>query len=43
MFNHLKRLYDAGALTIESLQSAVEKEWITPAQYEGICGETYTI
>ena len=41
MFNRLKRLYEAGQLTIEGLMNAVNKGWITEDQYKEITGEDY--
>ena len=36
MFENLKRLYDAGRLTVQGIQSAVAKGWITAEQAEEI-------
>ena len=36
MFENLKRLYDAGRLTAQGLQSAVARKWITAEQAEEI-------
>lgn len=42
MFDRLKRLYENGRLTDESLRAAVEPNaWITPDQYEEITGKPY--
>lgn len=42
MFDRLKRLYNAGRLTDESLRAAVEPNaWITPEQYEEITSQPY--
>lgn len=36
MFNRLKKLYDAGKITEDGLQKAVEKGWITQEEYDEI-------
>lgn len=41
MFERLKRLYDAGTLTIVGLKNAVVRAWITAEQYEEITGVAY--
>ncbi|MFS1511762.1 XkdX family protein [Chengkuizengella sp. SCS-71B] len=38
MFQTLKRLYDAGRLNEAGLQNAVNKGWITQAQFNLIKG-----
>ncbi|MFS1511335.1 XkdX family protein [Chengkuizengella sp. SCS-71B] len=38
MFQTLKRLYDAGRLNETGLQNAVDKGWITQAQFNLIKG-----
>ncbi len=42
MYDRLKRLYDAGMLSITGLANAVVREWIDAAQYEEITGEVYS-
>lgn len=41
MFTNLKRLWDGSKLTIEQLQNAVVKDWITPEQFFEITGVDY--
>ncbi|UOO38260.1 XkdX family protein [Oscillospiraceae bacterium CM] len=43
MFERLKRLFDAGTLTIDGLKNAVVKDWVTTEQYEEITGQTYAV
>ncbi|MBQ6807575.1 MAG: XkdX family protein [Firmicutes bacterium] len=38
-FGSVKRLYDAGKLSLNGVYGAVERGWITAAQYEEITGE----
>lgn len=41
MKTRLKKLYDAGRLPLDGLRNAVEKGWITAADYQEISGEAY--
>ena len=41
MKTRLKKLYDAGRLTLAGLRNAVAKGWITAADYQEISGEAY--
>ena len=41
MFDRLKRLYDTHRLTKDGLKIAVEKNLLTPEEYEEIVGEKY--
>ena len=42
MYNTLLRLYTDKSLTTTGLKNAVEKNWISPEQYQEIIGEVYT-
>lgn len=39
MFERLKMLYEQGRIDKAGLLKAVERKWITPAQYKEIVGE----
>jgi hypothetical protein len=41
MFETIQRLYNEGRLNNEGVGNAVEKNWITPEQYEEITGNPY--
>jgi uncharacterized XkdX family phage protein len=41
-FEKVKMYYDAGLWDKMRVRNAVEKEWITAAEYEEITGEVYT-
>lgn len=41
-FEKVKKYYDAGLWDKMRVRNAVEKEWITAAEYEEITGEVYT-
>ena len=38
MFERLKRLYNEGRLTVEALENAVRRGWITEEQKQEIIG-----
>jgi len=41
MYERIKRLYEEGRLDKQGVANAVERGWITPAQYQEITGEPY--
>lgn len=41
-YNLVKNYYDHGLWDINRVHKAVEKNWITAAEYEEITGEPYT-
>lgn len=41
-YNTVKKYYDKGLWKIGAVRNAVEKGWITAAEYELITGEAYT-
>lgn len=40
-YNKVKDYYDNGLWTIDRVRKAVDKGWITEAEYEEITGEKY--
>lgn len=41
IFDSLTRLYLAAKITAAGIHVAVEREWISPEQYQAITGESY--
>lgn len=39
MFETIKRLYESGKMSEAGVRAAVEKGWLTAAQYQEITGE----
>ena len=40
-FDKVKKYYDAGLWDLSRVQNAVDKEWITSAEYKQITGKDY--
>lgn len=41
MFNRIKQYYDSGKWSETAVKKAVERGWITAAEYENITGKIY--
>lgn len=42
-FQKVKNYYDRGLWSISRVRDSVEKEWITPEEFEEITGEIYEV
>lgn len=40
-YEKVKKYYESGLWTLAMVKQAVEKKWITKAEYKEITGETY--
>lgn len=40
-YDRVKKYYDAGLWHEEQVRAAVEKKWVTKAEYKTITGESY--